>query len=70
MILGMTLFTAVHVLLSLIGILSGLIVLYGLCTANPMNAWTLLFLKMCIRDRYRAGRCDRFYLHPASACPD
>ena len=44
MILGMTLFTAVHVLLSLIGILSGLIVLYGLCTANPMNAWTLLFL--------------------------
>lgn len=44
MILGMTLFTAVHVLLSLIGILSGLVVLYGLCTANPMNAWTLLFL--------------------------
>ena len=44
MILGMTLFTAVHVLLSLIGILTGLVVLYGLCTANPMNAWTLLFL--------------------------
>jgi hypothetical protein len=44
MILGMTLFTAVHVLLSLIGILSGLVVLYGLCAANPMNGWTLLFL--------------------------
>jgi hypothetical protein len=44
MILGMTFFTAVHVLLSLIGILSGLVVLVGLCTANPMNAWTLLFL--------------------------
>ena len=44
MILGMTLFTAVHVLLSLIGILSGLIVLYGLSKANPLNAWTVLFL--------------------------
>jgi hypothetical protein len=43
-ILGMTLFTAVHVLLSLIGILSGLVVLYGLYTADPMNAWTLLYL--------------------------
>ena len=44
MILGLTTFTAVHVLLSLIGILSGLVVLFGLLTANPMNGWTLLFL--------------------------
>jgi len=44
MILGMTTFTAVHVLLSLIGILSGLVILFGLLTANPMNGWTLLFL--------------------------
>lgn len=44
MILGMTTFTAVHVLLSLIGILSELVVLFGLLTANPMNGWTLLFL--------------------------
>ena len=44
MILGMEPFTAVHVLLSLIGIFSGLVVLFGLCTANPMNGWTLLFL--------------------------
>jgi hypothetical protein len=44
MILGMTTFTAVHVVLSLIGILSGLVVLFGLLTANPMNSWTLLFL--------------------------
>lgn len=44
MILGMTTFTAVHVLLSLIGILSGLVVVFGLLTANPMNGWTLLFL--------------------------
>jgi hypothetical protein len=44
MILGMTAFTAVHVLISLIGIASGLVVLSGLRTANPMNRWTLLFL--------------------------
>jgi hypothetical protein len=37
-------FTLVHVALSLIGILSGLIVLCGLFTSNRMNGWTLLFL--------------------------
>ena len=37
-------YTLVHVILSLIGIASGLVVLYGLVTANPMNGWTLLFL--------------------------
>jgi hypothetical protein len=40
----MTTFTAVHVLLSLIGIVSGLVVLFGLLTANLMNGWTVLFL--------------------------
>ncbi len=44
MILGMTTFTAVHVLLSVIGILSGLVVLFGLLTVKPLNSWTLLFL--------------------------
>jgi hypothetical protein len=37
-------FTLVHVVLSLIGILSGLVVLYGLLTANRMNGWTMIFL--------------------------
>lgn len=37
-------FTVAHVILSLIGILSGLVVLYGLLTANRMNYWTTLFL--------------------------
>lgn len=37
-------FTLVHVVLSLIGILSGLVVLYGLLAANRVNGWTLLFL--------------------------
>jgi hypothetical protein len=44
MIPGMTPFTAFHVLLSLIGIASGLVVLSGLRTANPRSGWTLLFL--------------------------
>ena len=37
-------FTLVHVVLSLVGIFSGLIVLSGLLRAHPMNGWTLLFL--------------------------
>lgn len=44
MVLGMTAFTAMHVFLSLIGIVSGLVVLFGLITANAMSGWTLLFL--------------------------
>src|ERR1700752_615601 len=44
MILGMTPFPAAHVLFSLIGIVSGLVILFGLLTANPMNRWMLVFL--------------------------
>jgi uncharacterized protein YggT (Ycf19 family) len=44
MIPGMTTLTAVHVLLSLIGILSGMVILFGLLAANPRNGWTLVFL--------------------------
>jgi len=46
MILGMTLstFTFVHVLLSLAGIGSGFIVVYGLVTGKRLDGWTLVFL--------------------------
>ncbi|MGH9545913.1 MAG: hypothetical protein ACRD23_11930 [Terriglobales bacterium] len=46
MMLGMSLstFTAVHVVISLIGIVSGFIVLFGLLTAKRLNGWTALFL--------------------------
>jgi hypothetical protein len=37
-------FTLFHVAISLIAILSGLVVLYGLLTANRMRGMTLLFL--------------------------
>jgi hypothetical protein len=44
MSLGLTIFTAVHVLLSLIGILAGFVVVYGLNTAKRLDGWTATFL--------------------------
>ena len=46
MILGMSTatFTAIHVLISLVGIFSGLVVMYGFFNANRLNRWTQLFL--------------------------
>ena len=44
MIFGMTSFTFFHVLLSLIGILTGLAVLSGLIGSKLMNGWTVAFL--------------------------
>jgi len=44
MILGMTTFTFVHVVLSLIGIFSGFIVLLGLFAAKRLDGWTAMFL--------------------------
>jgi hypothetical protein len=44
MIFGMTTFTFVHVVLSLVGIVSGLIVLLGLLGGKRLDRWTSLFL--------------------------
>jgi hypothetical protein len=44
MILGMTTFTFVHVVISLVGILSGLVVLFGLIAGKRLDGWTALFL--------------------------
>ena len=46
MILGMSLatFTAVHVVISLIGIAAGLIVVVGMLSASRLPGWTALFL--------------------------
>ena len=46
MILGMSLstFTLVHVLISLVGLGSGFIVVYGLLTAKRLDGWTAIFL--------------------------
>ena len=46
MVWGMTLgrFTAVHVALSLVGIVAGLVVMIGLVKGRPLGGWTALFL--------------------------
>jgi hypothetical protein len=46
MILGMSIstFTTLHVIISLIGIASGFVVLYGLFTGKRLQGWTALFL--------------------------
>jgi len=44
LIFGTTVFAQLHAVLSLIGIGSGLIVLFGLLTAKPFEGWTRLFL--------------------------
>jgi hypothetical protein len=44
MILGMTVYTFIHVLISLIGIASGFLVLIGFLTKSSLEGWTLIFL--------------------------
>lgn len=44
MIFGITTLTFVHVALSLIAILSGLVVVFGLLATKRLDAWTALFL--------------------------
>jgi hypothetical protein len=44
MILGMTALTFVHVGISLIGILSGFVVLFGLFASKRLEVWTAIFL--------------------------
>ena len=41
-------FVQIHVILSLIGIVSGFVVLYGLLTAQLLGKWTALFLATTI----------------------
>jgi hypothetical protein len=50
MILGMSLatFTAVHVVISLIGIAAGLIVVVGMLSARRLPGWTALFLSTTV----------------------
>src|SRR4030088_3170126 len=44
MILGLQPFTFAHVLISMVGIVSGFVVLFGLLTAKRLEGWTGLFL--------------------------
>src|SRR5947209_15524669 len=44
MSLGLTIFTIVHAIISLIGIFSGFFVLAGLLSARRLDGWTAIFL--------------------------
>ena len=44
MFFGLSTFTQLHVVISLIGIVAGLIVAFGLLTAKRLDRWTALFL--------------------------
>ena len=44
----MSTYTLIHVAISLIGIASGLVVVYGFLTGNKLRAWNALFLVMTI----------------------
>jgi hypothetical protein len=41
---GLAIFTLVHVAISLVGIFSGFVVLFGLLNAKRMEGWTAIFL--------------------------
>ena len=41
-------FTLIHVLISLVGIASGLVVMYGFLTSKRLDRWTVLFLATTI----------------------
>jgi len=41
-------FTLIHVLISLVGIASGLVVMYGFLAAKRLDRWTVLFLATTI----------------------
>jgi hypothetical protein len=48
MILGMTTLTFVHVVISLIGIFSGFVVVFGFLAGKRLDGWTALFLSTTV----------------------
>ena len=56
-----------HVLVSLIGIVSGFVVLYGLLTGNPFGGWTALFLGTTILTDVTGFGLPPFGFDPARA---
>lgn len=65
MIMSESLLLSVHVSLSLVGILSGLVVLYGLLNSQPLRGWTALFLSTSILTSLTGFPLPPFGLDPA-----
>ncbi|HWF97104.1 MAG TPA: hypothetical protein VG291_19305 [Xanthobacteraceae bacterium] len=57
----------IHVLLSLIGIVSGFVVLYGLLVGRPLGGWTALFLATTILTSITGFPLAPFGFDPARA---
>jgi hypothetical protein len=57
----------IHVLLSLIGMVSGLVVLYGLLAGRPFGGWTALFLATTILTSLTGFPLAPFGFDPARA---
>jgi hypothetical protein len=57
----------IHVALSLIGIVSGFVVLYGLLTGRPSGAWTAIFLVTTILTSLTGFPLEPFGFDPARA---
>jgi hypothetical protein len=66
MILGMSAdtFTQVHVALSLVGIVSGLVVLFGMLGAKKLDGWTALFLATTVLTSVTG-----FFFPSRASCP-
>src|SRR6267378_7414424 len=66
MILGMSTatFTSIHVVISLIGIFSGLVVLFGMLGSKQSKGWTALFLVSTV-----LTSATGFFFHSASFGP-
>ena len=54
----------IHIIISLVGILSGFLVLYGLLTGRPFGGWTALFLATTVLTR-SGSRGWRYLARPA-----
>jgi hypothetical protein len=57
----------IHVVLSLIGILSGFVVFYGLLTGHPFGGWTALFLATTVLTSVTGFPLPPFGFDPARA---
>jgi hypothetical protein len=66
MILGVSTatFTLVQVVISLIGIASGLVVLYGMLTSDRLDSWTAVFLLTTV-----STSVTGFFFRSTTSCP-
>jgi hypothetical protein len=59
-------FLQIHIIISLVGILSGFLVLYGLLTGRPFGGWTALFLATTVLTSVTGFALPPFGFDPAS----